>query len=104
LPSGGFSSIFSQVRCTYVKTTKAKTKDIRTLDAIMAAYDNGEILVPCVRLQCIGFDEQLFGALISKMATPPSKSTSAARSKRTREGNGGDESYERKKRTVRQAQ
>ncbi|EDR15034.1 uncharacterized protein LACBIDRAFT_300769 [Laccaria bicolor S238N-H82] len=92
------------VRCTYVQTTKAKTKDVRTLDAIMAAYDSGELLVPCVRLQCIGFDEQLFGALISKMATPSSKSTSAARTKRTREGNEGDESCERKKRTVRQVQ
>ena len=47
--------------------TKDKTKDTRTLEDILTAwYDNGDLLVPCVQLQCIGFDDNFFTALLAQ--------------------------------------
>ncbi|KAG2023359.1 hypothetical protein CC2G_001021 [Coprinopsis cinerea AmutBmut pab1-1] len=60
-----------KVRTTYAKTTKDKTKDSRSVEAIMKAYETGELSVPCVMLQCIGFDENLYTALVAQAAKPP---------------------------------
>lgn len=57
---------FFQFKSIYVKLTKDKTKDARTLEDIRAAYDSGDIRVPCVQLQCIGFDDNFFTALLSE--------------------------------------
>lgn len=51
----------------YAKLTKDKTKDARTLEDILIAYDNGDLRVPCVQVQCIGFDEEFFTALLDEM-------------------------------------
>lgn len=44
--------------------TKEKKKDGRTVEEIQAAYNTGELLVPCVRLQCVDFDETLYRGLV----------------------------------------
>jgi len=58
-----FSAEFKSV---YAKLTKDKTKDARTLEDILIAYDNGNLRVPCVQVQCIGFDEAFFSALLAE--------------------------------------
>lgn len=50
----------------YAKLTKDKTKDARTLEDILIAYDNGNLRVPCVQVQCIGFDDDFFSALLAE--------------------------------------
>jgi hypothetical protein len=50
----------------YAKLTKDKTKDPQPLEDILDGYDRGDLSVPCVMLQCLGFDEQLFEALTSQ--------------------------------------
>ena len=55
--------VFYQFKVVYAKLTKDKTKDTRTLEDILAAYDNGDLHVPCVQLQCIGFDDNFFTVL-----------------------------------------
>ena len=55
---------FFKFKSVYAKLTKDKTKDCRTLEDILIAYDNGNLRVPCVQVQCIGFDEDFFSALL----------------------------------------
>lgn len=55
----------------YAKLTKEKTKDSRPAEEILADYDHGDLLVPCVLLQCISFDERLYEALVSHRDTEP---------------------------------
>jgi len=50
----------------YAKLTKDKAKDARTLESILTAYENGDLRVPCVQLQCIGFDDNFFTALLAQ--------------------------------------
>lgn len=57
-----------QVRTTYAKTTISKTKDSRPLEAVLKAYDEGQLSVPCVRLRCLGFDQELYKALVKPEA------------------------------------
>ncbi|KAG6820375.1 hypothetical protein H0H93_001346 [Arthromyces matolae] len=62
-------SLSEEFKIGYCATTKEKNKDSRTVDAIRTAYDSGELVVPCVRLQCTGFNDQLFTSLVSAQAT-----------------------------------
>lgn len=57
---------FLKFKSVYAKLTKDKTKDARTLEDILIAYDNGNLRVPCVQVQCIGFDEDFFTALLAE--------------------------------------
>ena len=57
---------FLKFKSVYAKLTKDKTKDARTLEDILVAYDNGNLRVPCVQVQCIGFDEDFFTALLAE--------------------------------------
>ena len=57
---------FLKFKSVYAKLTKDKTKDTRTLEDILIAYDNGNLRVPCVQVQCIGFDEDFFSALLAE--------------------------------------
>lgn len=50
----------------YAKLTQDKAKDTRSLEEILGGYDRGDLSVPCVMLQCLGFDDQLFEALTSQ--------------------------------------
>ena len=61
--------LFFQFKAVYAKLTKDKTKDARTLDDIVIAYENGDLRIPCVQLQCIGFDEDFFTALLTQRGT-----------------------------------
>lgn len=77
---------------TYASRTKEKTSDSRTVEQILAAYGCGELSVPCVRLQCIDFDETLYRALLAaKNSGQPVASGSRAAGKRRREDE--DEDY-----------
>ena len=60
-----------QVKGTYVSRTKEKTVDSRSLAQIRAAYDQGELSVPCVMLECIAFDDVLLSNLVEAIAKPP---------------------------------
>ena len=57
---------FLKFKSVYAKLTKDKTKDARTLEDILIAYDNGNLRVPCVQVQCIGFDDDFFSALLAE--------------------------------------
>ena len=61
---------FLKFKTVYAKLTKDKTKDARTLEDILIAYDNGNLRVPCVQVQCIGFDEEFFTALLAERDAP----------------------------------
>ena len=60
-----------QVKGMYVSRTKEKTIDSRGLAQIRAAYDQGELSVPCVMLQCVTFDDVLLSSLVEAIAKPP---------------------------------
>lgn len=66
-----------QVRKTYAKTTKEKTKDTRTVEEIVNAYDTGALFVPCVQLQCIDFDYELYKAMVVESAKQKLKGKSS---------------------------
>jgi hypothetical protein len=51
--------------------TKEKTSDSRGLAQIRAAYDQGELMVPCVKLECVDFDDVLFSGLVDAKAKAP---------------------------------
>ena len=54
-----------QVKQNYVQITKNKAKDTRIKEDILAAYDSGELSIPCVQLECIDFDEELYAGLLA---------------------------------------
>ncbi|KAJ2928897.1 hypothetical protein H1R20_g8267, partial [Candolleomyces eurysporus] len=70
-------SLPATMRTTYAKTTKEKTKDTRSVEAILKAYDDGELSVPCVQLQCIGFDAELYQAMVTEYAKNTMRTTIA---------------------------
>ncbi|KAL4069572.1 hypothetical protein J3A83DRAFT_3586736 [Scleroderma citrinum] len=47
----------------YSETTQRKNKDPRPVDAIRRAYNNGGLRVPCVKLNCLDFNETLYRRL-----------------------------------------
>ncbi|KAF8898617.1 hypothetical protein BD779DRAFT_1484828 [Infundibulicybe gibba] len=59
-----WNSLASNVKHIYASRTKEKAADPRSVDEILTAYNTGELCVPCVRLQCVDFDETLFAALL----------------------------------------
>ncbi|TEB39262.1 hypothetical protein FA13DRAFT_1725238 [Coprinellus micaceus] len=65
------------IRKTYAKTTKDKTKDTRSADDVAKAYDSGELTVPCVQLQCIDFDYELYKAMVVENAKQKLKGKSS---------------------------
>jgi hypothetical protein len=52
-----------KVRSKYCKTTQRKAKDSRSVEGISAAYERGELRVPCVKLTCLDFKEDLYNRL-----------------------------------------
>jgi len=72
----------------------------------MTAYDTGELEAPCVRLQCIGFDEMLYTALVAEAAKPPletakkSSSSGSQSNKRALEDYEADDDCSRKRRIM----
>ncbi|KAL4071041.1 hypothetical protein J3A83DRAFT_3345909 [Scleroderma citrinum] len=56
----------------YSETTQRKNKDPRPVDAIRRAYNNGGLRVPCVKLNCLDFNETLYRRL--RAIQKPSKS------------------------------
>ncbi|KAG6879728.1 hypothetical protein C0992_012331 [Termitomyces sp. T32_za158] len=74
-------------KIAYSYTTKEKNKDSRTAEAIRAAYDAGELSVPCVRLQCTSFKKGLYNALkAAHLASPPSRPRLTAEKRRRDDG------------------
>lgn len=71
------SCFIVQIRKTYAKTTKDKTKDTRSADDVAKAYDSGELTVPCVQLQCIDFDYELYKAMVVENAKQKLKGKSS---------------------------
>lgn len=61
---------FFQFKAVYAKLTMDKTNDTRTLEDVVTDYENGNLHVPCVQLQCIGFDDLFFKALLSQRNVP----------------------------------
>ena len=53
----------------YARLTKEKTKDDRPPEEILDSYNCGDVNVPCVMLQHLNFDAQLFETLISQRDT-----------------------------------
>jgi hypothetical protein len=47
------------------KLFKDKENDPREADDILVALDTGELSIPCVQLQFVGFDQSLYSALSS---------------------------------------
>ncbi|KAF8973914.1 hypothetical protein BDZ97DRAFT_1912366 [Flammula alnicola] len=60
-----WNTLSREFKLMYAKLSKDKGKDTRPLEDILLAYENGELLVPCVQLQCISFDDRLFASLVS---------------------------------------
>ncbi|KAF9452657.1 hypothetical protein P691DRAFT_772106 [Macrolepiota fuliginosa MF-IS2] len=83
-----WKSLHPSVKQNYVHMTKEKNKDPRTKEEIAAAYDAGELLTPCVKLQCVDFDEELYAGLIA-LRTKHSYAQKARVAKRK-----SDEDYE----------
>jgi len=54
------------MRTKYAQTTQEKMKDNRSVEDIFKAYDNGELAVPCVQIQCVGFDNELYQAMVAE--------------------------------------
>jgi hypothetical protein len=50
----------------YARLTKEKTKDSHSAEEILESYNRDDVSVPCVMLQHLSFDEQLFDTLISQ--------------------------------------
>ncbi len=94
-----------KVKGTYVLRTKEKTIDSRGLAQIRAAYDEGELMVPCVKLECVEFDDVLFSSLVDAKAKAPPTPVSGrlpSSAKRRRVTSTGDsaQSSHRKKLTL----
>ncbi|KDR85112.1 hypothetical protein GALMADRAFT_233738 [Galerina marginata CBS 339.88] len=60
-----WTTLANDVKHTYAKLTKDKCQDPRSSENIMLSYDMGDLLVPCVQLQYLGFDDSLYAALLS---------------------------------------
>ncbi|KAG6888981.1 hypothetical protein C0995_004620 [Termitomyces sp. Mi166 len=65
-----YLGLYTAFKTAYSSTTKEKNKDPRTVEAMQAAYDAGELSVPCVRLQCTDFNEGLYNALVAAHLAP----------------------------------
>lgn len=72
---------------TYCETTKERAKDARprAVELIHSEYDDGQLRVPCVQVQCIGFDKELYAHLIAAQGTPATVSGSRSPGKRRRD-------------------
>ncbi len=65
----------------YCETTFNKSKDLGSAKEIRAKYDSGQLRVPCVRLQCVGFEDYVQETLAktcrksrpSIVSSPPKK-------------------------------
>ncbi|KAJ3561277.1 hypothetical protein NP233_g10288 [Leucocoprinus birnbaumii] len=60
-----WKTLHHTVKQNYVHATKEKNKDPRTEEEISAAYDSGELSAPCVKLECVDFDEELYAGLLA---------------------------------------
>lgn len=70
-----------KVRSKYCETTQRKAKDSRSVEGISAAYERGELRVPCVKLTCLDFKEDLYNRLkAQKMEQNSMNSLSSQRS------------------------
>lgn len=56
---------WSQTKVTYANLTYGKENDLPSIDDILSAYESGKNQIPCVQLQCIGFDSRFYRALVS---------------------------------------
>ncbi|KAG5353377.1 hypothetical protein C0989_007522 [Termitomyces sp. Mn162] len=65
-----YLGVYTAFKIIYSNTTKEKNKDPRTVEVIRAAYDAGGLSVPCVRLQCTGFNEGLYNVLLAARSAP----------------------------------
>lgn len=69
----------------YSKSTKSKTpNDRRTLQQIHYAYEIGELSIPCIQLRCIGFDKELYSAIMHRNQLVNPRLLDTSRAKRTR--------------------
>ena len=89
----------------YVSRTKEKTTDSRGLAQIRVAYDQGELSVPCVMLECVEFDDVLFSSLVEANAKPRpttgnERLTSSAKRRRVASNEDSARSSHRKKLTL----
>ncbi|KXN89912.1 hypothetical protein AN958_04916 [Leucoagaricus sp. SymC.cos] len=96
-----WTSLHNAVKQNYVQATKHKNKDPRTKEAILAAYNSGELFVTCVKLECVDFDEELYAGLLGFRAKHSSTQQSRS-SKRTRadDEHEGDSQAQRSKRST----
>ncbi|KAG1757446.1 hypothetical protein EDB19DRAFT_38093 [Suillus lakei] len=70
-----------KARYKYCETTQRKTKDSRSVEGISAAYERGELRVPCVKLTCLDFKEDLYKKL--KARKTGQNNTSSVSSRRS---------------------
>lgn len=55
-----------QVKQNYLHATKKNNLGkSRTKEEIADAYNSGEASVPCIKLQCVDFDEELYAGLVA---------------------------------------
>lgn len=88
-----------QIRETYSETTNIKTGLRRTVKDIHADYDAGRLHVPCVLLECVGFNKELYAALAASIS-PASVSFGATSSSGKRRREEDDyETYPRRRST-----
>ncbi|PFH54588.1 hypothetical protein AMATHDRAFT_52223 [Amanita thiersii Skay4041] len=59
-----WNTLSESVKTTYVSRTKEKVNHNGSLAQMRTAYDGGELAVPCVKLECIDFDNTLFTSLV----------------------------------------
>ncbi|GLB36266.1 hypothetical protein LshimejAT787_0305540 [Lyophyllum shimeji] len=84
LTVGEWNTLSGEVKYSYASTTKDKNKDPRSVEQILAAYDKGQLTVPCVRLQCTDYNDILYASLsvVAAQLTPAEHGPSPSRSTR----------------------
>ncbi|KAI4526277.1 hypothetical protein K525DRAFT_189621, partial [Schizophyllum commune Loenen D] len=87
-----FKDSYALVTVKKTGQPQSNVKQIRT------DYDNGVLRVPCVRLICVGFEndfvQDILNALQLQLPTPTSTPSAKARGKRRRDAVEDDDAYE----------
>jgi hypothetical protein len=82
-----------QFKNKYSKTTAEKTINcVRTAAQTRAAYDSGVLRVPCVRLICVAFDQELYTSLVNaNVGNGPAPSSGSGKGKRQKYSSDDDD-------------
>ncbi|KJA29249.1 hypothetical protein HYPSUDRAFT_32651 [Hypholoma sublateritium FD-334 SS-4] len=60
-----WATLSDETKVVYANLTYGKGNGLPSVDDILSTYESGKSRIPCVQLQCIGFDLRFYKALIS---------------------------------------